>query len=201
MQVLLGLRHRGRRRCSNAGPGVKTHDNITKFAPGNAPCFSCGDGRVCFPQWFPVGGSFNRPRMLDPSNTLVRWLHLRCVVRTSYVSIRVSGWVLTWVVVLVRNGTRANRALALRTQAYERDKTSVWSEDLIKFLPLWKKDPETVWLGEVSSVVVQQTLRDQGQAFTNFFGSCTGKRKGPTIRPRTTISLRRPLESSLPNLA
>ncbi len=52
----------------------------------------------------------------------------------------------------------------------------------MKFLPVWKKDPDTVWLGEVSSVVLQQTLHDQGQAFTNFFGSCTGKRKGPKMR-------------------
>ncbi len=75
-----------------------------------------------------------------------------------------------------------NRALALRTAAYERDKTTLSSEDLMKFLPLWKKDPDTVWLGEVSSVVLQQTLRDQDTAFKNFFDSCTGKRNGPKMR-------------------
>ncbi len=73
-------------------------------------------------------------------------------------------------------------ALALRTQAYERDKTTLSSEDLMKFLPLWKKDPDTVWLGEVSSVVLQQALRDQDRAFKNFFDSCTGKRNGPRMR-------------------
>ncbi len=52
----------------------------------------------------------------------------------------------------------------------------------MKLLPAWKKDPETVWLGEVSSVVLQQTLRDQDKAFKNFFDSCTGKRKGPKMR-------------------
>ncbi len=200
MQVLLGLRHRGRRRCSNAGPGVKTHDNITKFAPGNAPALAVGMGGCALPS-ASRRGSFNRPSMSDLSNTLVRWLHLRRVVRTSSVSIRVSGWVLTWVVVLVRNVSCRIGHSRYGPEAYERDKTSVSSEDLIKFLPLWKEDPGTIWLGEVSSVVLQQTLRDQGQAFTNFFGSCTGKRKGPTIRPRTTISLRPPLETSLPNLA
>ncbi len=102
--------------------------------------------------------------------------------RLSSVSIRAPGWVPIWVVVSGRNGTRANRALALRTQAYERDKTSLSSEDLMKFLPLWKKDPDTVWLGEVSSVVLQQTLRDQDRAFKNFFDSCTGKRRGPKMR-------------------
>ncbi len=75
-----------------------------------------------------------------------------------------------------------NRALALRTQAYERDKTTLSSEDLMKLLPVWKKDPETEWLGEVSSVVLQQTLRDQDRAFKNFFDSCTGKRNGPRMR-------------------
>ncbi len=75
-----------------------------------------------------------------------------------------------------------NRALALRTQAYERDKTSLSSEDLMKFLPLWKKEPETAWLGEVSSVVLQQALRDQDRAFKNFFASCTGERNGPKMR-------------------
>ncbi len=52
----------------------------------------------------------------------------------------------------------------------------------MKFLPLWKKDPDLVWLGEVSFVVLQQTLRDQDRAFTNFFDSCTGKRNGPRMR-------------------
>ncbi len=78
-----------------------------------------------------------------------------------------------------------NRALALRTQAYERDRTSLSSEDLMKFLPVWKKNPDMVWLGEVSSVVLQQTLRDQDRAFKNFFDSCTGKRKGPHFPPGT----------------
>ncbi len=65
-------------------------------------------------------------------------------MHTSSVSIRALPRLLFLVVVLVRNGTRANRALALRTQAYERDKTSLSSEDLMKFLPVWKKDPDTV---------------------------------------------------------
>ncbi len=75
-----------------------------------------------------------------------------------------------------------NRALALRTQAYAFDGTRLSGEDLMKFLPVWKKNPDTEWLGEVSSVVLQQTLRDQDRAFTNFFDSCTGKRNGPKMR-------------------
>ncbi len=75
-----------------------------------------------------------------------------------------------------------NRALALRTQAYAFDGTRLSGEDMINMLPAWKKDPDTEWLNEVSSVVLQQTLRDQDRAFTNFFDSCTGTRKGPRVR-------------------
>ncbi len=75
-----------------------------------------------------------------------------------------------------------NRALALRTAAYERDKTSLSSEDLMKFLPEWKKEPDTEWLSEISDVILQQALRDLGIAFKNFFDSCTGERKGPKVR-------------------
>ncbi|WP_329341044.1 transposase [Streptomyces sp. NBC_01352] len=41
------------------------------------------------------------------------------------------------------------------------------------------------WLGEVSSVVLQQSLRDVEAAYKNFFASCKGARKGPkTGAPR-----------------
>ncbi len=75
-----------------------------------------------------------------------------------------------------------NKSLGIRTAAYESDGTRLSGEDLMKFLPLWKKDPDMAWLGEISSVVLQQTLRDQDRAFKNFFDSCTGKRKGPKVR-------------------
>jgi putative transposase len=42
-----------------------------------------------------------------------------------------------------------------------------------------KDTPERAWLGEVSSVVLQQALADLNQAYRNFFASVTGKRKGP----------------------
>jgi putative transposase len=75
-----------------------------------------------------------------------------------------------------------NKSLGIRTAAYAFDGTRLSGEDLMKFLPLWKKDPDTVWLGEISSVVLQQTLRDQDRAFKNFFDSCTGTRNGPRMR-------------------
>lgn len=39
-----------------------------------------------------------------------------------------------------------------------------------------KKTPQRVWLGEVSSVVLQQSLRDLEVAYRNFFDSLKGKR-------------------------
>ncbi|MFF5143631.1 RNA-guided endonuclease InsQ/TnpB family protein [Streptomyces sp. NPDC013157] len=39
------------------------------------------------------------------------------------------------------------------------------------------------WLGEVSAVVLQQSLRDAEQAYCNFFASLKGTRKGPRTGP------------------
>ncbi|MFD0034175.1 helix-turn-helix domain-containing protein [Streptomyces sp. NPDC055059] len=44
-----------------------------------------------------------------------------------------------------------------------------------------KKTPQRAWLGEVSSVVLQQSLRDAESAYSNFFASLKGERKGPRI--------------------
>ncbi|MFE9985159.1 RNA-guided endonuclease InsQ/TnpB family protein, partial [Streptomyces sp. NPDC005522] len=50
-----------------------------------------------------------------------------------------------------------------------------------------KRTVERSWLGEVSAVVLQQSLRDVETAYRNFFASLGGDRKGPKIgRPRFT---------------
>ncbi|MEV5506151.1 RNA-guided endonuclease InsQ/TnpB family protein [Streptomyces orinoci] len=46
-----------------------------------------------------------------------------------------------------------------------------------------KRTDERAWLGEVSSVVLVQSLRDLHTAYRNFFASVTGKRKGPKAAP------------------
>jgi putative transposase len=46
-----------------------------------------------------------------------------------------------------------------------------------------KATPERAWLGEVSSVVLQQALADLNAAYRNFLGSAAGKRKGPRVAP------------------
>ncbi|WP_264929624.1 helix-turn-helix domain-containing protein, partial [Streptomyces sp. A012304] len=42
-----------------------------------------------------------------------------------------------------------------------------------------KQTAGRAWLGEVSAVVLQQSLRDAERAYRNFFASRTGTRKGP----------------------
>ena len=44
-----------------------------------------------------------------------------------------------------------------------------------------KRTTERSWLGEVSAVVLQQSLRDVESAYRNFFASLTGTRKGPRV--------------------
>ncbi|MEU9364472.1 RNA-guided endonuclease TnpB family protein [Streptomyces avermitilis] len=44
-----------------------------------------------------------------------------------------------------------------------------------------KRTAERAWLGGVSAVVLQQSLRDVEAAYHNFFASLTGERKGPKL--------------------
>ncbi|WP_326718914.1 MULTISPECIES: RNA-guided endonuclease TnpB family protein [unclassified Streptomyces] len=44
-----------------------------------------------------------------------------------------------------------------------------------------KRTDARAWLGEVSAVVLQQSLRDAEAAYRNFFGSLKGARKGPKM--------------------
>jgi putative transposase len=46
-----------------------------------------------------------------------------------------------------------------------------------------KQTAERCWLGEVSAVVLQQSLRDAETAYKNFFASLKGTRKGPKLGP------------------
>ncbi len=64
-----------------------------------------------------------------------------------------------------------NWALELRTNAYYEEGESLSYTDTAKRLTDLKK--EKTWLREVSSVALQQKLRDLDQAFQNFFdGRC-----------------------------
>lgn len=62
-----------------------------------------------------------------------------------------------------------NHMLRLRTDAWFNKQKRVGYHDTSALLTKLKKEPETTWLNEVSSVPVQQSLRHLQTAFTNFF--------------------------------
>ncbi|MBI1758072.1 MAG: transposase [Actinobacteria bacterium] len=74
---------------------------------------------------------------------------------------------------------------ALRARQTARDNGEVYPSDaeLSKRVTAAKRTPERAWLGEVSSVVLQQALADLNVAYRNFFDSTTGRRKGRTLAP------------------
>ena len=69
-----------------------------------------------------------------------------------------------------------NDALRVRGTARVAGLPSVTSAELSKQLTASKKTSGRAWLSEVSSVVLQQSLRDLDIAYRNFFGSLKGKR-------------------------
>ena len=77
-----------------------------------------------------------------------------------------------------------NDGLRLRQQAREAGEKYVSDGNLSKQVITQAKDtPQRAWLGEVSSVVLQQALADLNVAYRNFFASITGKRKGRKVAP------------------
>jgi putative transposase len=62
-----------------------------------------------------------------------------------------------------------NQALEFRTTAWQQEKKSIDYHSTAARLTEWKKEPEKAFLSEVSSVVLQQSLRNLDTAFTNFF--------------------------------
>lgn len=76
-----------------------------------------------------------------------------------------------------------NDALDAREHARRAGLPYLSDAELSKALTGAKRTPERVWLGEVSSVVLQQALADLNTAYRNFFASITGKRKGGRIGP------------------
>ena len=62
-----------------------------------------------------------------------------------------------------------NLALEYRTTGWQQKKKSVGYNLTAAKLTVWKKEPEKSFLNEVSSVVLQQSLRNLADAFKNFF--------------------------------
>jgi putative transposase len=77
-----------------------------------------------------------------------------------------------------------NDALRIRQDAHENGQPRPRSGDLPKrLITEAKQTSEREWLGEVSAVVLQQSLRDLDTAYRNFFDSLSGRRKGPKVGP------------------
>ena len=73
-----------------------------------------------------------------------------------------------------------NRALVLRIDAY-RNGEPIGFAATGKALTSWKRDDETEWLSEVSSVPLQQALRHLEKAYSGFF---KGVSKFPTFKKK-----------------
>lgn len=76
-----------------------------------------------------------------------------------------------------------NRMLDARTKAWHQDHKSLNYHETATMLTHLKKQTETSFLNEVSSVVLQQSLRNLDTAFRNFFASRTDY---PTFKSRKT---------------
>ena len=77
-----------------------------------------------------------------------------------------------------------NDGLRARQQARDNGDKYVSDGDLSKqVITNAKTTPERAWLGEVSSVVLQQALADLNVAYRNFFASISGKRRGRKVAP------------------
>ncbi|MBW5249402.1 transposase [Streptomyces sp. P01-B04] len=75
-----------------------------------------------------------------------------------------------------------NDALRARKDAHEQKFPFLKSGELSRqVITEAKRTGARAWLGEVSAVVLQQSLRDLDTAFTNFFASLKGIRKGPKV--------------------
>ncbi len=76
-----------------------------------------------------------------------------------------------------------NDALALRKTHYTATGEHLPSKFLSAALTASKHALEREWLNEVSSVPLQQALRDLDTAYRNFFSYVSGKRKGARVSP------------------
>ena len=74
-----------------------------------------------------------------------------------------------------------NYMLRIRTDAWYKEQKRVGYHDTSALLTELKKQPETIWLNEVSSVPVQQSLRHLQTAFGNFFAK---RAKYPTFKSK-----------------
>jgi putative transposase len=77
-----------------------------------------------------------------------------------------------------------NDALSFCNQSYRDGVKYPGESELQKqFITAAKKTEQREWLNQVSNIPLQQSIRDLGTAYSNFFKSCTEKRKGKKVKP------------------
>ena len=76
-----------------------------------------------------------------------------------------------------------NDGLRARQEARAAGRPYLTDAELSARLTASKATPERAWLGEVSAVVLQQSLADLNAAYRSFFASVAGRRQGPKIQP------------------
>lgn len=74
-----------------------------------------------------------------------------------------------------------NRSLRYRQDAWYESQESVSYQKNSALLPEWKKESECIWLNDVSSVALQQSLRNLQTAYSNFF---KGRAKYPNFKKK-----------------
>lgn len=62
-----------------------------------------------------------------------------------------------------------NKALAFQIANHEAGEKFINHFDMCKWLPVWKKEPDTLWLKEAPSQLYQVVLKDLVRAYKNFF--------------------------------
>ena len=80
-----------------------------------------------------------------------------------------------------------NAFLVERERLYRegRHREVEWKDTARTVTTVAKRQPETAWLAEVSAVPLQQAADDARRAYSNWFTSMSGRRKGPRVgRPR-----------------
>ncbi len=75
-----------------------------------------------------------------------------------------------------------NDCLRLRDACHAAGEKISDTEVQRRVITLAKAIPERAWLAEVASVALVQACQDARRAYKNWFGSLTGRRKGPKVR-------------------
>ncbi|MFJ3106767.1 RNA-guided endonuclease InsQ/TnpB family protein [Streptomyces sp. NPDC086835] len=75
-----------------------------------------------------------------------------------------------------------NDALAVRKAGYAADRSRIPTGELARrVITEAKETPDRAWLGTVAVDALQSSLRDLDMAYTNFFASVSGKRRGRQV--------------------